>query len=212
MIDVTVKLPDGEISKLRRFLHPDKMSFAESQALNRTRANVNKLALKLVAEDMGIPLSKLAKRARARTVSRDNNSPSGKFGGVGPGRKATRRRLTTSVIGRGRPFNVARWKAKEVRSGASVSLKGRNKKGSGTVLGTLHSAYGREQFAKKAWRLKNGAVVVRHGASFRGVYGPGVGQVMEKREIVRKLVMETQKRFDQHFTSAIRFAFAGGVR
>lgn len=209
MIDVQVKLPDGEIRRLRRFLNPDKMNFAESQALNRTRANVNKLALNLVADDMGVPVSKLAKRAKVRTVSRDNNSPSGKFGGVGPGRKATRRRLTTSVIGRGRPFNVSRWKAKEVRAGASVSLKGRNKKGGGIVLGTLHSAYGRQQFAQKAWRLNNGAVVVRKGNSFRGVWGPGVAQVMSKRALVRKLEIETQKRFDQHFTSAVRFAFNG---
>lgn len=210
MIDLTVKVRPGDVSRLRQFLSPSKVEAAEAQALNRTAANVTKESLRLVADDMGIPVSKLAKRARARTIPvRDNNHSSGKFGSVGKGRKATRRRLRTSVVGRGRPFNVSRWKAEEVKGGASVSLKGRKKKGTGRVLGVLHSAYGRQQFAAKTWRLPNGAVVVRRGESFRGVYGPGVGQVMERRHIVRKLTMEAQKRFDGHFASALRFYFDG---
>jgi len=185
---------------MHRALSPDRMLIAESQALNRTRANVNKLAVKIAAQKLGVKPAKIAKRARAQTRG-------GKFGAVGPGEEATRTRLETSIIGRGRPFNVGRWRAKVVRAGASQSLSGRNRRGTGVVLGVTHSAYGREQFARSAWMLNNGAVVKRRGQSFTGVFGPGVAQQLEAPDVVRRLERLTQRQFARHFASAVRHQY-----
>jgi len=209
MIDIKLEFPPGQQIRLLRILDPKAMETAEAQALNRTRNNVQTLAIKLVAKEMGITTAKLKKRGRRVEVSlRDAAKKSGKFGALTKGRNATRRRLHTSVRGFGRPFNVGRWNAQEVRAGESTSLKGRKRKGQGRSIGVTHAAYGRRQFAKQTWMLKNGAVVKAHGASFKGVYGPGVTQVMEYRHIRRKLEREAVMRWDQHFKSAVQFAFA----
>lgn len=208
MIDIRLEFPPGAQIKLLRLLDPKVMAIAEAQALNRTRNNVRTLAIKLVAKEMGITTAKLKKRGRDVQVSlRDSAKKSGKFGTLANGRNATRRTLHTSIRGFGRPFNVGRWDAQEVRGGASTSLKGRKRKGTGRVLGTQHSAYGRAQFAQRTWMLENGAVVKRDGDSFSGVYGPGVTQVMEYRHIRRKLEQEAVAKWDQHFRSAVDFAF-----
>ena len=80
------------------------------------------------------------------------------------------------------------------------------------MLGPTPAAYGREQFARNTWMLKNGAIVKRKGRSFEGVYGPGVAQVMEKRPILRKLEREAVVRFNNHFGVALQFAFSPSAR
>jgi len=208
VIDIKLEFPPGEQIRLLRILDPKAMASAEVQALNRTRNNVQTLAVKLVAAEMGITTARLKKRGRRVDVSvQDSAKKSGKFGAVTKGRNANRRTLSTSVRGFGRPFNVGRWGAEAVKGGASTSLGGRRRKGKGRVLGVVHSAYGRRQFARGTWQLKNGAVVKRQGRSFEGVYGPGVTQVMEYRHIRRKLEAEAVKRWDQHFKAAVEFAF-----
>jgi hypothetical protein len=192
-----------------RLLDPAAMLASEAQALNRTRNNLQTAAIELVADEMGIPKAKLAKRGRRVSVALSKSgSKAGKFGAVSKGRNATRRRLETSVRAFGRPFNVGRWDGQEVREGASTSLSGRKRKGKGRAVGTTHSAYGRRQFAPGTWRLKNGAIVKRHGKSFRGVYGPGVAQVMEYPHIRRKLDALALKQFDRHFSAAVAFRFS----
>lgn len=205
MISLDIKFPQG--ARGLRLLDAKAVNFAEYTALNRTANNVQKKALELVSKDMGIPVSKLRKRGRSVTAG-------AKFGTVSKGRRASRRRLETTVTGYGRPFNAGRWGGEEVRAGASVSLGGRRRKrrGGGVVLGTTHSAYGRNQFAKNTWMLNNGAIVKRKGKSFEGVFGPGVGQVMEKRDNIRKLQREAILRFNNHFGVALRFAFSPTAR
>jgi len=206
VIDVKIQFDKHQQRRLLELLDAKAMAFAEAQALNRTRANVQELALRLVSDDMGIPVSRLKKRGRD---VRDSNKKSGKLGAISPGRRASARRLITSLRGFGRPFNVSRWDGAVIREGSAVSLKtGRTKKGKGRAIGTTHKAYGRRQFARDTWMIKSGAIVKRDGSSFEGVYGPGVTQVMEKPVIVRKLSRFAQKRFDHHFKQAVEFAFS----
>ncbi len=201
MIDIKLEFPPGQQIRLLRILDPKAMETAEAQALNRTRNNVQTLAIKLVAKEMGVTTAKLKKRGRDVQVNlRDSAKKSGKFGALTKGRNATRRRLHTSVRGFGRPFNVGRWDAQEVRLPGVAGGKGR-------ALGVTHRAYGRRQFAKKTWMLENGAVVKRKGRSFQGVFGPGVTQVMEYPHIRRKLERKAIDKWNQHFKSAVQFAF-----
>ena len=53
--------------------------------------------------------------------------------------------------------------------------------------------------------LSSGAVVVRSGNSFRSVFGSGVGQMMERKDIVRAMQAEATQRFPGHFNSALQF-------
>ena len=201
MIELDVRIDRRDEARALRWLDPGRVAWAESQAVNRTAANVQTKALELVGEAMGISVSKLRKRGRGATAR-------GKFGAVSRGRAARPKRLITAVTGYGRPFNVTRWGGQEIRAGASVSLKGRKRRGKGRVVGTTHRAYGREQTALRTWMLPSGAIVVRDGDSFRGVYGPGVAQQMETPEIMGALEREALKRFGEHFRDAVRFAFS----
>lgn len=208
MIELRVANPRDLDRQFLRVLDPKAVAFAEVEALNRTAANVQTLALELVSEDMGIPKSKLRKRGRGARAG-------AKFGTVSKGRKARARRLSTSVSGYGRPFNVTRWKAEEVREGASTSLKGRKRKGKGGVLGVTHNAYGRTQFTRNAWIAPwpGNPVILRKGDKLKGVFGPGVAQVLEKRKNLRRLETTATTRFEQHFASRLQFAFSrGGTR
>lgn len=179
---------DVRVPRLRRLalVDPKVLRFAEAQALNRTAANVQKVGLKRVSRAMGIKVSDLRKRGKKAGK---------KFGAVARGRQATRRRLFTSVVGSGRPFNVRRWGAQPVRV-------------AGRTVAVQHSAYGRPQIAKRAWQLNSGAVVVRSGNSFRSVFGPGVGQMMERKDILRAMQLEATTRFPGHFFSAVRFGLS----
>ena len=206
MIDIRVKTPD--IRSLR-FLDGKGVLFAEAQALNRTASNVHKKGVQLVARELGVPAKDIFKRGRKLKSST-------KFGTVSKGKKALPRRLEVGVTGYGRPFNVGRWKGAEIRAGASVGIsksgKRRNQKGTRVVVGVTHSAYGRDQFTPKAWMLNNGAVVVRKGKSFRGVWGPGIAQIMEKPKVEAKLRKKAIEKFDKHFASSLKFVFSGQAR
>ena len=197
MIDLRVEIPAREQTRLLRALDGRAVNWAEVQALNRTRNNVQTTGLEAVAGAMGIKVSKLRKRVRKLEVGQLRAS--GKFGTVAKGRNATRFRLETSVRGFGRPFNVSRWNAKPIRDAR------------GRVVAVTHSAYGREVTAERTWLLGNGAVVTRSGNSFRGVFGPGVAQMMERRDVRKAMEQEAIKRFPQHFKSAIEFAFTPGA-
>lgn len=203
MIDIRVQFPKDEALRLLNLLDPKAMAFAESQAVNRTAKNVQSFGLELIAKKMGISKAKLRKRGRG--VSATGNT----FGTVSQGRRSTRRTLSTTVTGYGRPFNAGRWDGQEIRSGASTSAGGKRKRrGKGTVLGTQHRAYGRPQVAPRTWMLRNGAIVVRDGNSFRGVFGPGVAQQMGHRDVMGPLQKHAQERFLFHFKEAVEFAFS----
>lgn len=190
MIDLRIEFPRG--TRLDRLIDPRAVEWAEAQALNRTRNNVHKVGLEVVARAMGISVSKLRKRGKMTSRGR-----SGKFGAMAKDRRATRRRLRTAVIGTGRPWNVTRWNGQVVRV-------------AGRVAGTSHEAYGRRQVAPRTWMLPSKAIVVREGRSFRGVFGPGVGQMMQRRDVLSAMQGEALKRFPRHFSSAVDFAFSRG--
>lgn len=189
---IEIRLDRATQRQLRRLriLDPQTVALATAQALNRTRNNAQTAGIKAVSLAMGIPRSKLKKRGRA--IVTNTNARSGKFGAVAKGKNATKRTLRTAVVGRGRPFNVTRWGGKEVKV---------NKR----AVATQHAAYGRKQIAKRTWMLKNRAIVVRQGASFRGVFGPGVGQMMQRPRVVKAMQDEVFARFPGHFSSAFRF-------
>ena len=183
MIEIRVR---ADVASLR-FLDGRAVQFAEAQAINRTAGNVQKEAVSVVAEKMGVPRSRIYKRGkRAKGAN--------KFGTVSRGRRANARRLETTITGYGRPFNVSRWNAHKVAGGVK------------------HAAYGREQIAPGTWKIPSGAVVVRKGQSFRGVWGPGIGQVMEETSTTLHLTRFAQAKFDGHFDSALKFAFSGQAR
>ena len=188
MIDLRIRSPD--LARLRR-LDNRRVEFAEAQALNRTATNVRRYGLRQIADEMGVKISQLRKRGRSRPSRRERS----KFGSVAKGRRATRRRLETAVIGSGRPFNVSRWTTQPIKVG-------------NRVVAVRHDAYGRAQTAEGTWLLNNGAVVVRSGNSFRGVFGPGVGQMMERRNVVLGMQREAARRFPGHLASALRFVFS----
>lgn len=187
MIDIRATIPN---LRTLRALNGRAVVFAEVQALNRTRNNVQSEGVKAVADAMGIKPSKLRKRG--------SGTKGNAFGAMAKGRNANRRRLETSVIGRGRPFNVSRWLVGELKQGARV-------------WAVTHDAYGRQQTATNVWRLKNGAVVVQSGNSFRGVFGPGVTQMMERKDIAKELEQVAIEQFPRHFKAAIEFAFSPGA-
>lgn len=197
---ITIKIPPHQQAALLRALDPKRVAAAEAQALNRTRNNTQTTGLKAVAREMGVKVSQLRKRGRPKDRSLATSArKAGKFGAVTKGRNATRRRLETSIVGRGRPFNANRW------DGADVTVAGR-------TVATMHSAYGRRQIAKRTWRLKNGAIVHRKGNSFEGVFGPGVGQMMERKRVLRLMERTVLERFPQHFKSAVEFLFSPAGR
>lgn len=185
MLDIRVELPRPQLLKILRTIDGKAVLYAETQALNRTANNVSKVAIKEVSREMGIKRSEIAKRGR-----RIDFRGTDKYGGINRTKKAARRRLFAVVSGRGRPFNIKRFKAKIAKDGAT------------------HEAWGRSQFAEGVWRLKNGAFVVRSGKSFRSVFGPGITHVMEYPHVERKLEKEALAKFDGHFATAIRYAFS----
>lgn len=180
-----------------KIFNPRVYARAEAQALNRSRNNAQTEAIKVVAKAMGVPRSRLKKRGRFSVGN--PNARSGKFGAMAKGKNANTRRLETAVIARGRPFNVTRW------GGKAIKGKGRR------VVATQHSAYGRQQVARKTWMLKNRAIVVRQGKSFRGVYGPGTAQQFEKPQVIKRVQQVVIKRFPGHFRSALRYFIARGA-
>ena len=193
MIEIKFEIPQRQ---LLQALNPKALEFAEAEALNRTRNNVQTVGLKQIARAMGVKQSQLRKRGKPKDRSiQQSGRKAGKFGAVVKERDATRRRLETGVTGRGRPFNVGRWDGKPVTVG-------------GRTVATEHGAYGRRQIAKRTWQLKNGAIVTRKGNSFRGVWGPGVRQMMERRDVLRMMEREALERFPGHFRSVVRFAFS----
>ena len=208
VVQVKVEFPPGQEVRLLRLLDPKTLAKAEAQAVDRTARNVQQEALEAVSDEMGIPVKKLRKRGRGV-------SGRGSFGTVSKGRKPTARRLSTTVTGYGWPFNVSRWDAQPIYSGESSTLSGRRRRAKGRrrVVAVRHRAYGREQVVAGTWLLGNGAVVVMSGESFRGVWGPGVGQQMEKPHVMRRLERVAQERFLYHFREAARFLFsAAGAR
>lgn len=190
MINIRVEIPRFQQQRLLKTLSPRAVQFAETQALNRTAANVQKVGINRVARAMGIKRSQVRKRGKSVSARAGT-----KFGAVSRGRKATRARLFTSVIGAGKPFNVRRWDAKPVKV-------------AGRTVATEHAAYGRRQIAKRTWQLPSGAVVVRSGNSFRSVFGPGIAQMMERRDVMQAMQTEATARFPGHFAQAFEFAFS----
>jgi len=193
VITLKVELPKGEQAKLLRLLSPKRFEEAEAQALNRTANNVQKFGLELVSSYMGIPKSKLNRRGRSVSATKTG----GKFGAISKGRRASRKRLATDVLGVGRPFNVTRFNATVVRS---------NKR----QTGVTHRAWGVTRTLEKVWMLVNKPgrpVVVREGKSFRGVYGPGVGQVLDITRHRRLMERHAQERFEFHMVSRLRYKF-----
>ena len=203
MLEVRVKFPREQFVKALRALDPRTVAWAEAQALNRTGANVQQAGLKEVSKYMGISETRLAKRGR-KTDFRGSS----KFGAFNPTKKATPKSARLTLSARGRPFNVRRFGGKAIHAGARTSLKQRKTKGKGRILAVQHQAWGRDQVALGVWQLRNGAFVVKKGETFRGVFGPGVTNVIQRRPIMTKLEQVAATRFTHHFNKAIEFAFS----
>ena len=203
MIQIDVRVPKTQELRLLRLLDPKTMAKAEAQAVERTAKNVQTEALEAVSDEMGIPVAKLRKRGRGV-------SGRGSFGAISKGKKATPRRLSTTVTGYGRPFNVSRYGGEAIYAGASTTLSGRKRrrqKGA-RVVATRHKAWGEERVLPGTWMLQNGAIMVRSGKSFRGVFGPGVAQEMERPPVMRRLEKLATERFLHHFREAAKFLFS----
>lgn len=192
MLSVKVELPNREQVKLLRFLSPKRVQFAEKEALNQARNDGQRLSLRLVAKYMGIPESKLKKRGKFLGGK--------KYGAVSKGRNASMRKLYTSIIYAGRPFNVKRYNANVVKEGRRT-------------IGVFHSAWGTRRFIEGAFELqKKGTPILIRSASkgyARGVYGPGVAQTWQNDDSMRKqVVRRVQRRFKVAFRGRLRYAFS----
>ena len=191
MIDIRLEIPRRAETRVLSFLNPRRVRWAEKEAVNLTTAHVARFAHRLVAEEMGISPTKLRKRGRSAR-------PGGRAQGtVSRGRRATTRRLFSTVNGYGKPFNVTRWNAQEVKEGKRV-------------VGVTHKAWGRQQLAPRTWKLgvKGGPVVKRADGQVRGVFGPGVTHVMEYPHIMGRLKRRAQRRFGVTFIRRLRYAFS----
>ena len=183
------------------------VAFAERESLNGTAAAVQRTARKEISDAMGV--TETALRKRGRTVAA-RNSKTGKVGAL-PLKRASRRRLVASITGYGRPFNLTRFKAQEVRTGSSTGLTGRRRRGRGMALAVVHEAWGRRQVAMGMFVLPVAGkpVVVPRGAKgLRGAYGPGVTHVMEYPAIVRAMQDRATLEFPRRFRERLRYAFS----
>ena len=188
-VQLSIKWAPGDEKKFLSLLDPKRYKWAMKESLNRTAGNVATFGVKKVAKEMGIPEGNLKKRGRFAVGSGK------KFGAVSKGRGATARRLAAEVKGYGKPFNAVRW------NGAAL---GDGKRG------VKHEAWGRPQVNLKAWQLTNKPgkpLVIRKGKSFRGLYGPGVTNVMQKPEIEQSMQKFANRRFRGHWRSRLAFAF-----
>lgn len=212
MIQLSVELPPAQEARMLRMLDPKRMRVAEKQALTRTQANVQSESLQLVSKKMGIPIAKLRKRGRVTFASR------AAFGAIAKSKNPTLRSLEAQVRATGKPFNVIRWQAREIKGGSSQSIKSRRKtKGKGRSVAVAHKAWGREQITLGAWIMKaNGGTFVaiksRSKGRPRGVYGPGVTQVIKYPEVLRALEVHTVTQFNHHYTQAVNYVFSPAYR
>ena len=204
MIAISVKIPNRQKVALANLLSPKRVAWAEAQAVNRTAANTKDLGLKRVAKEMGLPVSKLAKRGR-RTDWRGSS----KFGAFSQVKKANRSRLRAVLRGVGKPFNINRWKNTPIYEGSRSSIKtGKQtrKRTAKRVIGVTHTAWGDVTTIGNVWRLANGAYMVRDGKTFRSVYGPGVTHVLGYPHIAKLLRWYAQRRFTHHFKVALAYS------
>lgn len=198
-IGVTVEIPRNTSLRIARLLDPKRMAFAEAQAINRTTGNIATFGLQLVSEEMGIPKSKLLRRGRKLFFSPSTDE---KYGRVSKGRKATVRRLLSEVQFAGRPFNIVRFDGK--------LTYGKNGRSNGV---TFNAWEGQQTTKGPIWQLKNKPgrpIVIKKGDTFRSFYGPGVRDVAKLPKIQRQLEGEALRRFDEHFASAVQFAYGRG--
>jgi len=212
MIAIRVTLPDRERTRLLRVIDPRRVRFAEREALNATAAAVQRVAIKEIAEEMGVTPAALRKRGRG-VNQRATRGPVGSL----PVKKASSLALHAVLTGYGRPFNLARYGAREIKGGARSSIKGRRtRKGKGRVIGVIHSAWGRSQTAVGAWRLGKGnrgpVVVASSGAGkrggIRGAFGPGVTHVMQYPKIRKELEGAALREFGPRFNERLQYAFS----
>jgi len=119
-IGVTVEIPKSQQLRIARLLSPNRMKWAEKEALNRTAGNIQKIALGAIAKEMGIPRTKLLQRGRKIAFS---STSSQKYGRVSKDRNATLRRLVTGVRMAGRPFNVVRFGGQVIYGPRSEATK-----------------------------------------------------------------------------------------
>ena len=186
-IALDIRFAPGDENRLLSKLDPKRYAWAMKEALNRTATNVATFGHKKVAKEMGLTAKQLYKRGR-RTQGGN------KFGTVSRGRRASIRKLRTTVTGYGRPFNVTRWDGTPVNNNRA----------------TQHSAWGRRIQLEKTWMLMRkpgNPIVKRRGKSFTGVFGPGVAQMMEKPVILTPMQRFANRRFRVHWRSRLRFAF-----
>ena len=203
MITIDIKIPERQKNNALNLVDPKGMAWAEAQALNRAAANTRDFGLKLVARQMGIPRTKLAKRGR-RTDWRG----SARHGAFSQTKRANRRVATAVLQGFGRPFNINRWKNKPIYEGSRTSIKTRRQtrtRRAQRVIGVTHTAWGDTTTIGNVWRLSNNAYMVRSGKSFRSVYGPGVTHVLQYPRVSKSVIRFAQRRFNHHFRAAVDY-------
>ena len=202
-------MPRSSKLRIARLVDGRAVNFAEREALNGTASAVQRVAIKQIADEMGLQPKDLRKRGRD---VRNRASRTGKVGSL-PIRRASRRRLVAILQGFGRPFNLTRFNAQEIKSGSRTNLKsGRTTRGKGRTIGVVHEAWGRRQAVLGLFTLpvKGKPVVVREGNRLRGAYGPGVTHVMRYPHIMRALELEAMTEFPKRFAERLRYAMSSG--
>ena len=114
MLSIDVSADFSQVERMFRHI-PSVVEKAAVRSLNRTRDNVDVIARRLIAKDMGISVK--AVRAGMYKI------------------KATRHKLVAATEARGRPLNLIRFGAKKRNKGVSASAWGKRKIYKGTFIG-----------------------------------------------------------------------------
>jgi len=138
---------------------------AASRAINRTAVTVRRLAVKDIAKESGLPGKAI--RSRVKITKR-----AGRIAGT------SETALTAIVEGKGRPFNLLRFKARQLKKGVSANPWGRRQLFKGAFLvpskagsDTMFVAH-RKSASKGSRKLE-------------GMFGPGIARTMASEAITR---------------------------
>jgi len=170
MLNIDVSADFGQVERMLRHM-PGVVTKAATRSLNRTNDQVATIARRLIAKEMGIPV----KAVRAGMF---------KF-------KATRQRLGAATVARGRPLNLARFKARQTKRGVSASAWGKRK----VYKGAFIANQGRTVFKRTS----------KQRLPIRPVWGPSIPKTMLKAAIIKAMQQHARNQWQKNFARDMQF-------
>lgn len=165
-----------KLNRLEREVFPK----AAVRSLNRTARKVRTIARRSTAKRMG-----LAQKAIKSRMDIDKARPN---------------RLTVLVTGRGKPFNLIRFGARQIKRGVSAKPWGKRRVFRGAFIATMPNG--------------KRIVVARRGEArlpLKALFGPGLARTMADEEVVRAMETTGSETLEKEMRNNLRF-FAGKLR